>query len=101
MDKRIRPMVTFATEPCAFCFGNGSGRCKDSKIYDICPICKGMGTVLVAQPSKRCAFCSGQGSGICRDGYHYDRCPTCKGAGWAYVFVMEEDEPGEGEKAED
>lgn len=45
MDKRIRPMVTFATEPCAFCFGNGSGRCKDSKIYDICPICKGMGTV--------------------------------------------------------
>ncbi|MEJ2265369.1 MAG: hypothetical protein P8X95_18140 [Anaerolineales bacterium] len=91
LDKRIEPVVHFAPENCAFCAGNGSGRCRDGEIYDKCPVCKGAGTVLVAQAAKRCAFCSGSGGGTCRDGYVYDACPVCKGSGWAYVYEIEEE----------
>lgn len=91
LDKRIEPVVHFAPENCAFCSGNGSGRCRDGEIYDKCPVCKGVGTVLVAQIAKKCAFCSGNGGGTCRDGYVYDFCPVCKGAGWAYVYEVEEE----------
>ena len=91
LDKRIEPVVHFAPENCAFCSGNGSGRCRDGEIYDKCRVCKGVGTVLVAQIAKKCAFCSGNGGGTCRDGYVYDFCPVCKGAGWAYVYEVEEE----------
>lgn len=90
MDKRIQPIVHFAPETCAFCSGNGSGRCRDGEIYEKCPACEGQGAVLVAQVAKKCAFCSGLGSGNCRDGYFYDICPACKGSGWAYVYEAEE-----------
>jgi DnaJ-class molecular chaperone len=89
MDKRIQPFVHFAPETCAFCSGNGSGRCRDGVIYDRCPTCNGLGTVLVAQVARKCAFCNGIGGGNCRDGYNYDRCPACSGTGWAYVFETE------------
>lgn len=85
-------MIHYAPEQCSFCSGNGSGRCRDGEIYERCPVCKGVGTVLVAQVAKRCAFCSGQGSGTCRDGYSYDICPICKGSGWAYTFDDSETE---------
>lgn len=90
MDKRIQPTVHFAPEACAFCNGNGGGRCKDGQIYNLCPVCNGLGTLLVAQIAKKCAFCNGAGSGTCRDGYVYDMCPVCKGGGWAYVYEPEE-----------
>ncbi len=89
MDKRIQPTIHYAPEACAFCSGNGGGRCRDGEIYDLCPVCNGLGTVLVAQSAKKCAFCNGGGGGTCRDGYDYDVCPVCKGAGWAYVYVFE------------
>ncbi len=91
MDKRIQPTVHFAPEACAFCTGNGGGRCRDGIIHEFCPVCKGIGTVLVAQVAKKCAFCSGLGSGTCRDGYAYDLCPVCKGSGWAFVYESEEE----------
>ncbi len=83
---KAQPFIHYAPETCAFCGGNGSGRCKDGNVYDRCPVCKGIGTILVAQAAKKCAFCSGGGSGMCNDGYVYDRCPVCNGTGWAYVF---------------
>ncbi len=86
---KVQPVIHYAPETCAFCSGNGSGRCKDSNVYDVCPVCKGVGTILVAQAAKKCAFCSGNGAGQARDGYVYDRCPICKGTGWAYVFEGE------------
>lgn len=92
LDDRIQPFVHFAPENCSFCYGNGVGRCRDGNIYDRCPVCQGLGTVLVAQVAKKCAFCNGEGSGPCRDGYEYDVCPVCKGSGWAYVFESETSE---------
>ncbi|MFO7623875.1 MAG: hypothetical protein R6V73_05945 [Anaerolineales bacterium] len=89
LDKRIVPTIHYAPEACAFCSGNGGGRCRDGDIYDLCPVCKGLGTVLVAQSAKKCAFCNGGGGGTCRDGYDYDVCPVCKGTGWAYVYEFE------------
>jgi DnaJ-class molecular chaperone len=89
MDKRIQPTIHYAPESCAFCSGNGGGRCRDGEIYDLCPVCNGLGTVLVAQSAKKCAFCNGGGGGTCRDGYDYDVCPVCKGAGWAYVYEFD------------
>lgn len=86
LEKNIQPMVHFAPEQCAFCYGNGTGRCRNGEIYERCPVCKGLGSVLVAQVSKKCPFCSGQGSGSCRDGYTYEICPVCKGSGWAYTY---------------
>jgi hypothetical protein len=92
LDKRIVPTIHYAPEACAFCSGNGGGRCRDGDIYDLCPVCKGLGTVLVAQNAKKCAFCNGGGGGTCRDGYEYDVCPVCKGTGWAYVYEFEPDD---------
>jgi DnaJ-class molecular chaperone len=88
---KAQPFIHYAPETCAFCNGNGSGRCKDGNLYDYCPVCKGIGTILVAQVAKKCAFCSGGGSGMCKDGYVYDRCPVCNGTGWAYVYNEEDD----------
>ncbi len=85
MDK-VQPVIHYAPETCAFCSGNGGGRCRDGEIYDKCIVCNGVGTVLVAQEPKKCAFCHGEGGGSCRDGYIYDICPVCKGTGWAYVL---------------
>ena len=89
---KSQPFIHYAPEVCAFCSGNGSGRCKDGNVYDRCPVCNGIGTILVAQAAKKCAFCSGGGSGMCKDGYVYDRCPVCNGTGWAYVFEDEDEE---------
>ncbi len=87
---KAQPFIHYAPETCAFCNGNGSGRCHDGTVYEICPVCKGVGTILVAQLAKKCAFCSGAGGGNCKDGYVYDRCPVCNGSGWAYTYEAEE-----------
>ncbi|NMC11715.1 MAG: hypothetical protein GYA34_02405 [Chloroflexi bacterium] len=91
IDRHIQPTIHYAPETCAYCSGYGSGRCRDGKIYDTCPVCHGPGSVLVAQVAKKCAFCSGEGGGGCRDGFHYDICPICKGTGWSYVYMPEEE----------
>jgi hypothetical protein len=87
---KAQPFIHYAPENCAFCSANGSGRCHDGEVYDVCPVCKGVGTVLAAQPAKKCAFCTGGGGGLCKDGYVYDRCPVCNGSGWAYTFNEDE-----------
>jgi hypothetical protein len=87
---KAQPFIHYAPENCAFCSANGSGRCHDGEVYDVCPVCKGVGTVLAAQPAKKCAFCTGSGGGLCKDGYVYDRCPVCNGSGWAYTFNEDE-----------
>ena len=87
---KAQPFIHYAPENCAFCSANGSGRCHDGEVYDVCPVCKGVGTVLAAQPAKKCAFCTGGGGGLCKDGYVYDRCPVCNGSAWAYTFNEDE-----------
>ena len=87
---KAQPFIHYAPENCAFCSANGSGRCHDGEVYDVCPVCKGVGTVLAAQPAKKCAFCTGGWGGLCKDGYVYDRCPVCNGSGWAYTFNEDE-----------
>jgi hypothetical protein len=63
LDKRIQPTIHYAPEACAFCSGNGGGRCRDGDIYDLCPVCKGLGTVLVAQNAKNAPFVTEVGAG--------------------------------------
>jgi DnaJ-class molecular chaperone len=87
---KIVPTVHYASETCAFCSGNGSGRGRDGQNHDRCPVCKGIGNILVAQPARKCAFCNGAGGGSCRDGYNYDICPVCNGSGWSYTYHEED-----------
>lgn len=66
--------VGYAPEECAWCMGRR--REHDEK----CPVCKGRGAVLAAQPARPCGSCAGTG----REGLIEERraCSTCGGAGW-------------------
>jgi DnaJ-class molecular chaperone len=76
-----QPTINYAPETCAWC--DGKGRFGESGLK--CPACSGMGSLLVAQPSRPCGWCEGKG----RMGEYGDRCPTCGGAGWVHVMRVE------------
>jgi hypothetical protein len=78
----------YEPEECAWCMGRGQER------EQMCPVCKGRGAVLVAQPARPCRSCAGTG----REGLIEQRraCSTCGGAGWdgARVCDIEEETAG-------
>jgi DnaJ-class molecular chaperone len=74
----VMPIIQYAPETCAWCQGKG----RWGEYNDICPTCKGLGSVMVAQPSHKCPECGGKGS----VGEYLDRCSVCNGAGWAHVL---------------
>ena len=63
------PNINYAPETCAHCNGSGG---------NICQVCKGQGSVLVAQPPRKCAHCGGSGGNICS---------ACHGSGWAHSLI--------------
>lgn len=77
------PRVNYAPEPCGFC--GGSGRDRDYSHIE-CDVCKGVGSILVAQPSKKCSFCGGSGRDANRSRL---KCKSCDGTGWAYALAPE------------
>jgi DnaJ-class molecular chaperone len=76
----VMPVMQFAPETCAWCEGKG----KYGQYNDICLVCNGQGSVLVAQPSHKCPHC--EGTGVQMSGEYQDRCKVCGGAGWSHVF---------------
>ncbi len=80
------PNVRHAPETCAFCEGAGlPSDIPEEKIYEwrLCPVCRGQGSVLVAQPAHECARCNGKG----REPQTTHTCWACKGPGWAHSLV--------------
>jgi DnaJ-class molecular chaperone len=76
----VMPVMQYAPETCAWCEGTGVyGQYKD-----ICLVCNGQGSVLVAQPSHKCPHCSG--TGVQMSGEFQDRCKICGGSGWSHVY---------------
>jgi DnaJ-class molecular chaperone len=78
--KMVMPVMQYAPETCAWCEGTG----KYGQYGDICLVCNGQGSVLVAQPSRKCPNCAGMGTQA--SGEFQDRCKICGGAGWSHVF---------------
>jgi DnaJ-class molecular chaperone len=76
----VMPVMQYAPEICAWCSGTG----KFGQYGDVCLVCNGQGSVLVAQPSHKCPHCSGTGTQM--SGEYQDRCKICGGAGWSHVF---------------
>ena len=76
----VTPFIQFAPETCAWCEGSG----KFGQYNTICHMCKGEGSVLVAQPARRCPWC--RGSGLDDESEQADRCKNCDGAGWSHVY---------------
>jgi DnaJ-class molecular chaperone len=76
----VMPVMQYAPEICAWCNGTG----KYGQYNDICLVCAGQGSVLVAQPSHKCPHCGG--TGVQTVGEFQDRCKICGGAGWSHVF---------------
>lgn len=61
-----------APETCAWCSGRGK-ESGDRK----CPVCRGVGSVLVSQPARKCPACHCTG----RDESQL-KCQACEGTGW-------------------
>ncbi|HNT25957.1 MAG TPA: hypothetical protein PKM21_16425 [Anaerolineales bacterium] len=76
----VMPVMQYAPETCAWCEGSG----KFGDYADICLVCNGLGSVLVAQPAHKCPHCAG--SGVVEAGDFRDRCKICSGTGWSHVF---------------
>jgi DnaJ-class molecular chaperone len=76
----VMPVIQYAPETCAWCEGNG----KFGEYHDVCLVCNGQGSVLVAQPAHKCPQCDGSGS-VYLDEFR-DRCKTCGGTGWSHVL---------------
>jgi DnaJ-class molecular chaperone len=74
----VMPVIQYAPETCAWCAGKG----KWGQYEDICQVCSGQGSLLVAQPPRTCPWCEGQGV----IGELEDRCKMCGGAGWSHVL---------------
>ena len=80
------PGARYAPETCAFCLGTGKpSDIPEEKYYQwqLCPVCKGQGSVLVAQPGRKCARCGGEG----REPTGKLTCWACRGPGWAHALV--------------
>jgi DnaJ-class molecular chaperone len=76
----VMPVIQYAPETCAWCAGSG----KFGEYNDVCLVCGGQGSLLVAQPARKCPWC--EGSGTIDAGDFKDRCKMCGGAGWSHVF---------------
>jgi len=76
----VMPVIQYAPEECAWC--EGTGRFGEYK--DLCLVCGGQGSVLVAQPARKCPHCNGKG--VMLVGEFEDRCKVCGGSGWTHVF---------------
>jgi len=81
----IQGVINYGPAKCAYC--NGLGNYKNREGTDVrCVVCRGNGSVLVAQPAWRCVYCNGKGG--FRDNDEYDKCfvtcDACEGSGWAY-----------------
>jgi DnaJ-class molecular chaperone len=74
----VMPVIQYAPETCAWCEGKG----KWGRYNDICHVCGGLGSLLVAQPSRKCPWCEGHGA----VGDVEDRCKMCNGTGWSHVL---------------
>lgn len=79
-----QPDIRYAPETCLFCEGQAADFWRDDHHHNRCPVCQGVGSLLVAQPARQCAFCRGRGINFQRGDDHYTRCPVCKGVGWAH-----------------
>jgi len=76
----VMPVIQYAPETCAWCEGSG----KFGNYQDLCLVCGGSGSVLVAQPARPCPHCNG--TGIIEVGEFEDRCKICGGSGWSHVY---------------
>jgi DnaJ-class molecular chaperone len=76
----VMPVIQYAPETCAWCEGHG----KYGQYQDLCLVCGGQGSILVAQPARSCPQCGG--SGITESGEFQDRCRVCNGSGWSHVL---------------
>lgn len=76
----VMPIIQYAPETCAWCQGSG----KYGEYGDLCLVCNGQGSVLVAQPARKCPQCGGSGTMMVKG--IADRCKVCNGAGWSHVL---------------
>ena len=76
----VMPVIQYAPEECAWCNGTG----KFGAYNDICLVCAGQGSVMVAQPARNCPHCNGGGAVSVGD--FEDRCKVCGGTGWSHVY---------------
>jgi len=76
----VMPVIQYAPETCAWCEGTG----KFGTYQDVCLVCGGQGSLMVAQPARKCPWCEGTGEDNSSD--YKDRCKMCGGAGWSHVF---------------
>lgn len=75
------PNASYAPEDCGWCGATGEDRADRAEFR--CPVCRGQGSVLVAQPVRKCVNCDGNGTRP--DDAQY-RCQACSGSGWAHHF---------------
>ena len=78
----VMPVIQYAPEECAWCQGSG----KFGNYDDLCLVCGGLGSVLVAQPARKCPHCEGKGAVLVNE--FEDRCKICSGAGWSHVYKV-------------
>ncbi len=76
----VMPVIQYAPETCAWCAGTG----KFGEFKDVCLVCGGLGSLLVAQPPRKCPWCDG--TGVDESSDYSDRCKMCGGTGWSHVF---------------
>lgn len=90
--KVSRPMVEVK---CAFCKGTGKDRWGLMSVLADCQVCRGKGTVKIAEPFEKCPVCQGTGvqyntrltclacggKGVVTVPKEGQICPECKGTG--------------------
>lgn len=79
IQQRTRTYKGYAPEICARCQGLGGS------IESPCPACKGIGSVMVQQPSIECPRCHGTGKPTSWERliYSSEECIICHSTGWA------------------
>jgi len=76
----VMPVIQYAPETCAWCEGSGTY----GDYGDLCVVCSGQGSLLVAQPARSCPQCAG--TGRITGSEFEDRCKVCNGSGWSHVL---------------